>query len=143
MKIFRVVMVSAVFAVASYGLAANVVGVWNGKIQFDMAKIMKNAKPDQKQLIQKGLAGAKKVKIVLTLKADRSFITTVTGSMAGQNTSSEGKWMQSGKTVTLTTTKRAGKPVGKTQSQVLSVAPNGKMMFMPLPGGNGKIVFSR
>lgn len=133
----RVLFVGGLTLAASLALAASPVGSWTGKVIAKMPPIPATATPQQKAMMQQGMAMAAKIRIMLNLKADKTFTVTVGGLPNGAPQKPEsGKWSQKGNIVTTTSTK-----MGKAQSLMLSA--DGKTMTLDTPGGQGKVVFTR
>ena len=136
-------------AVAAPGLAQNVVGNWKGKVVLDATKIPKAPNAEAQKRVDAGLAMVKKLQIGLSLRANKTFLATVSGGPvgAGKKQTSEGTWKQSGSTILLTSTKQNGKPAKDNSPQTLTIAPGGRSLTMK-PGGKGsapgvKILFTR
>ena len=144
MKTMRILTaVTALLTVSAFAAVPNVVGAWNGKIKFDMARILAKAKPENREMIKKSLASANKFKLGLNLKQNHTFTLTITGGPAKQPVKGEGTWTMQGNKLTMLQTKQNGKPVQKKTPQVLTVANNGRSMDMVIPGGQGKMIFTK
>ncbi len=95
-----------------------------------------NAPEAQKAMVTKAMAQMRAARIMLVLKANKTY----TGKTVGLPTSQAdagGTWSQAGNVVTIQP-KRAGAPASK-----LTMSKDGKTMTISLPGGRGKVVFSR
>ena len=83
--------------------------------------------------------------INLTMKKDNTYTLTTSGGppQAKGNQDDKGTWKQSGKTVTVKSTKKGNKGPDKPQSMTLSA--DGKTMTMNLPAGagQGSLVFKK
>ena len=144
MKVIRVLVAASVLlAVSAFAAGPKVVGAWNGKIKFDMARILAKNKPENREMIKKSLAAADKFKLGLNLKANHTFTLTITGGPAKQPVKGEGTWTMQGNKLTMLQTKQGGKPVQKRTPQILTVAKNGRSMYMVIPGGQGKKIFTK
>ena len=144
MKVIKILAAASILLAASaFAAGPSVVGAWNGKIKFDMARILAKAKPENREMIKKSLAAADKFKLGLNLKQNHTFTLTITGGPAKQPVKGEGTWTMKGDKLTMVQTKQGGKPVQKKSPQVLTVAKNGRTMDMVIPGGQGKMIFTK
>lgn len=118
-------------------LAASPVGVWKGKIQFKAPNLPATMNPQQKAMVQQQLAMVQKMQIVLNIKANKTFTASVSGGPAGANQKQQnGTWTQNGNNLVMTDAK------SKT-AQTFALSANGKTLSFDMPGGQGKIVFTR
>lgn len=107
---------------------------------------------EQKKQVDAMIQQMQAMTLKLSVKADKTFSITVPGqAMGGQKvpaSTSTGTWVQSGKSVTMTTKKRDGKdlPAGKGNSQTMTISADGKTMTMVPAGAEAqgvKIVFTK
>ncbi len=119
--------------------AGNVTGVWKGTIKLDTSKLPKPKNAQEQQMMQQGIDMVKKMKITLTLNANKTYSASFTGGPGGASKTSTGKWVQSGNTVTITPVKEDGKAVTGNQAkpQKLTVSSDGKTLTMTPPGQSG------
>lgn len=138
MSIIRVVSAVGLSLAASLALAATPVGNWTGKISVKVPAMPPNTPPQQKAMVTKMMSQLAAAKILANFKKDGTF-TVNTSGMPGPKPSdkSNGKWTQKGNAITLTDAKNPGRP------QVFTLSPNGKTMSLTMPGGQGKVVFTR
>lgn len=142
----RILAVAAFGVLAASGMAQNLVGVWKGKVEVDMSQLPKNLTPQQKQMMDQGLAVAKKMVITLNLRANKTYMASVTGlpqaaAQKGPNTN-EGTWRVQGSKLFLTSVKENGKPAKSKTPQQFTIAPGGKSFWLQ-GGPGGKVVFRR
>ena len=136
-KISRLLLTFAACAVSVAAFAQNAAGTWNGKL--DLSGVHpKDAK--EKQGIDQMRTMMASASIKLTLKGDHTFSVTFSMGGKGQGMTENGKWSQSGRTVTMIGKK--GKP------EKLTISANGKQMIMTPPaddkGPKGmKAIFTR
>ncbi|RYH14653.1 MAG: hypothetical protein EON57_00035 [Alphaproteobacteria bacterium] len=124
--------------VASLALAASPVGKWSGKITVKLPPMPANTPPQQKAMVTQMMGQLAKSKILANFKKDGTFTMNATGMPGPKpNDTTAGKWTQKGNAVTLTDTKNPGRP------QTFIMSPNGKTMSLTMPGGRGKVVFTR
>ena len=131
---------------ASLALAATPVGKWTGRISMKAPSIPANANPQQKAFVQQMVAQLAKARVLMTLKADKTFVMTVTGMpMAASQKPQMGKWSQKGNVVMLTSTApaMAGRPKPKPSTQKATLSADGKTMTLVAPNDQGKVVFTR
>ena len=138
MSISRLPLALGLVLAAPFALAASPVGHWTGKISIVMPPIPANAPAQQKAMMQKVVAQMAAARIILDVKADKTYTVTTTGLPMQQAGKKEtGKWSQKGNSVTMTDTKKGG------QAQNLILTPDGKTMTLAMPNGQGKVVFTR
>jgi hypothetical protein len=138
MSHLRVLSAVSLSLVASMALAATPVGKWSGKITMKLPPMPANVPPQQKAMVTKMMGQLAKAKILATFKKDGTFVMNASG-MPGPKPSdtTSGKWTQKGNAVTMTDTKNPNRP------QTFTMSANGKMMSLAMPGGQGKVVFTR
>ena len=111
--------------VSTFGLAADVVGKWSGKIEIEV---------DKATQAKMGGAAPKSPGLTLELRSDKTYKGTQSGNPDGKDRTSEGKWKLEGNTLTLSPLKRDGKPAtgdgAKPRTYVLS--KDGKTLTMDL-----------
>ncbi|HVT14491.1 MAG TPA: hypothetical protein VHE55_19680 [Fimbriimonadaceae bacterium] len=136
------VVATAVAALSVQVLAAGVVGVWKGHIVVDSSKMDKTLTPQQQQMMKQSIAATKSMVITLTMKADKTYSASVSGTPGADNADT-GTWKQAGNKITMTGSKPG--PGGKPDVQTLVLSKDGKSMTMTLPGQMGvsaKVIFS-
>ncbi|HWA84547.1 MAG TPA: hypothetical protein VG820_13980, partial [Fimbriimonadaceae bacterium] len=114
---------------------------WKGHIIVDASKMDKTLTPQQQQMVKQSIAATKTMVITLTMKANKTYTASVSGSPA--SSTDTGTWKQAGNKVTMTGSKPT--PNGKPDVQTLTLSKDGKSMMMVLPaqmGVNAKVVFS-
>lgn len=143
MRILAAILVLC--AAATYALAPTPVGKWSGAMVFDMSKLPKVKDPQQKAMMDQQLAVIKKMKLLMVIKADKTFTSTASG-VPGQTATMNGAgtWSQKGQIVTLVSTKVNGKAVSQTgkQAQAFTLSSDGKKLSANLPQGI-RLTFSR
>ena len=121
--------VGATVALAGVALASDSpVGTWNGHITVDKTKL--DAK--HAQMVQ----GLEKMKIVLALKADHTYVINITPAPSNQP-ADQGVWSVKGSKLSMKSAK------GKLQDYV--IAKNGKSLTYTFPaksGVNGSVVYT-
>jgi hypothetical protein len=136
----------AVASIAVCAFAQSPVGAWKGKILMDMTKMPKAANAAQQKQMNDAMAKVKAITLNLNMKANKTFTISIPAMMGQPGHTAEGTWVQSGKKITLTSTKEDGKVPKKKEPQVLTIEGNGRKMSMVPPTGGGmdvKIVFSK
>jgi hypothetical protein len=131
-RVFRAVLVAAVAVGLSVScLAASVLGIWHGHTDLSHFKISAGQNPTYaKQAVDE----LKTWKIVLNLKADKTYVVTTTRSSKKPRVAT-GPWAFKGKSVLITFHKTV---------DTLAVSSDGKSMVMTPSGEHGlRIVFSR
>jgi len=124
--------------VASLSFAVSPVGAWKGKVNVKAPALPPSVPPEQKAMITKMIAQVSKATIALNLKKDGTYQMKATGFPGPKgNDVKTGKWIQKGNTVTMTESGPTGRP------QDFALSANGKLLSMELPGGQGKVVFTR
>lgn len=134
-----------VATIVSVAVAASPVGSWVGKIVIDkMPPMPPNATAQQKQQVQGMLDQLKKVRINMSIKANKTFAVKAPSMFGQPATNAEGTWKQTGSTITLTTTKENGKPAAGTKAkpQDFTLSKDGKTISMSGMGG-GKLIFTK
>ena len=124
---------------APLALAASPVGSWTGKITAKMPPMPANMPAQQKAMMAQVMGQMAKVRIMLNLKADKTFTVATMGMPQAPQKKETGKWSQKGNVVTMTD---ANAKMGA-KSQDFMLSPDGKTMTLALPGGRGKVVFTR
>ena len=138
MSNFRVVCAVSLSLAASLALAATPVGNWSGKITVKLPPMPANTPPQQKAMVTKMMGQLAAAKILANFKKDGTFTVNTSGMPEPKPTdTTTGKWTQKGNAVTITDNKQPGRP------QTFTMSPNGKTMSLSMPGGQGKIVFTR
>jgi hypothetical protein len=123
-------LVSSVSAFA----AVSPVGTWNAHLSMTA---LPNATAAQKKKMEERRAKFATLKIVLTLKADHTFKSTVNGSQ--KFPTQNGKWALTGNKVVLTAPPNP-------EAQTFDYAKDGKSMSLKLglgDGATGHLVFTR
>lgn len=123
---------------------SNAAGTWKGHITLDTSKMQKQKDPKVQAQIMDSLKKAASVTINLTLKPNKTYSATTTGGPVANQPPDTGTWSQTGNSVTMTSTKK--KTPAKSDTQTLTMSPNGKTMSLTLPSMMGivaKVVFSR
>ncbi len=139
------------FATLSLPVLANVAdvsGAWNGRIDASSLKLPPEATKtkEAKAQVSKMFEDIKKFKIKLTLNKNKTFKVAATGNIGGKpiNSTSEGKWTQSGNTITMTSTKQDGKPAADKTPVKATVSGDGRTMTLSDPKMMGaKVIFTR
>jgi hypothetical protein len=92
----------------------------------------------------------KKMSFNLTMKADKTYTISVEGlpqAQSSSNSKDSGNWSQSGKTITLKSTKKENKGPNGDKPQTLTLSADGKTLSMAIPTGpggpGGAIVFKK
>ena len=138
------VFVVACCALSSIALAAgSVVGAWKGHVVMNMTNLPKNLTPQQKQMVDQGMAQIKSMVLTLNFKAGGAYVATATGGPMKKTDTQTGTWKQTGNNVVLTQKKKDGTP-GKPET--FKLAPNGKTLTLDMPaqgGMTGQVVFVR
>lgn len=147
--LFRITLAAAGLVVAAVVYAAGAAGKWTGKLEVKLPANMPKMDASQKQMMDKILVEARKMRVALELKSNNTYLLTAT-NIPGQQKSatSEGTWKQTGNNVVITAKKEDGKAVSgeKAKPQTMVLSKDGKTMTLTLPGGMGgsaKIVFTR
>lgn len=119
--------------------AASPVGSWTGKFTLQgMPPLPSNLPPQQKAMIQQSMAMATKIRLKLTVKADKTFSIKYMGTPNSEKQPPHnGTWSQKGNVVTTVSKTVQGPP------QQLVLSPDGKTMTLVLPNNRGKLVFTR
>ncbi len=140
----KFVFVLTLVAVASLSFCQNPVGAWKGKLNVNTATMPKASTPEQQKMIDKLLAQVKAATLKLDMKANKTFAIQIP-SIAGQRArNAEGKWSQSGRTITLITTKEDGKPPKDKKPQKMIIDASGKKMSLtPTGSKQAAIIFTR
>lgn len=136
MKILtRILAVGLWAAFAASLLAADVTGVWKGKVSFDRTQMPKSQNAEQQKGMEAGLAMVKNLQVVLTLKANKTY-TAVAKNVPGKegDQKSEGTWKQEGNTLWLTTVTDNGKPSKDKKPQKFLVLEGGKKLSLAAEG---------
>lgn len=138
MSISRVSLALGLALAAPLALAASPVGHWTGKMTIKMPTLPPSANPQQKAMMQKVMSQMAQARIMLDLKANKTFTVSMSGmpQAAGAKTES-GTWSQKGNVVTTNQAKPGSKP------QSMNLSPDGKTMTLTIPGGQGKVVFTK
>ena len=136
MSLSRLTLALNLALFSSVACAATPVGKWTGKIIVTVPPLPANAPAQQKQAYATAMAQVAKARIMLDLKADKTYTGMMTGVPAA-NANTKGKWTQKGNAVTFTESKPGEKP------QTMMLSKDGKTMTMTMPRGQGKILFSR
>lgn len=142
----RLVLSLAFVSVVGLALAQNVTGNWKGKISMDMSKLPAPKDDAGKKMMAQMKDMMAKMSISLVLNANKTYTVKASGIPGSSATqTSEGKWTQNGKTLTLTPTKENGKKPKDTKSQNITVSADGKTLKLDIPGvgGGGSIIFTR
>lgn len=145
---------ATLFVAAAAIAQSGVGGAWKGKVQLDESKLPKVTDPKQKEMMNKIIAGVKKMTLHLDLKSNKTFtlkasdVPVPPNGQKPKNDTAEGTWSQKGSVITLKFTKTAGmNPQGGNQPQDLKVLDGGKKLEMipktPTGAANGKIIFTR
>lgn len=138
MSTLRVPILLGLAFVSALAAAASPVGTWKGKLQISLPKLPANASPQQKEMMTKAAAMLSKASFTLVVKADKSFVFTSAAMPGGKAQTESGKWSQAGAVVTFVSAKKTAEP-----AQKLTLSANGKTMTQDLPGGRGKVIFTK
>jgi hypothetical protein len=139
------ITVTLLAAMTACTFAQSAAGAWKGKLNLTM-DLPKTSDPKMKALMDQQMAAMKAITIHLTFKADKTYTLTTSGTppQMGGGQTDKGKWTQTGKTVTITSTKVASK---ENKPQKMTLSADGKTLTMLIPGPNGKpggnILFKR
>ena len=133
----RVSLLLAASLSAAPALAATPIGSWTGKFQVQLPTLPPNLPPAQKAMADKMIAQIKNGRIFLVMKADKTYTTRAVNLPSLGPPNSKGTWSQKGNVVTMKETKAGVKP------QDFTLSANGKTMSFPMPGGHGRILFTR
>ncbi len=113
----------ALLALAAFAAAQaqNVVGSWNGKM--DMSGV-KPKDANEKAMLDMMKSMMASMSIKLNMKADKTYHIDISGTIQGKahKQTEDGKWSQSGKTITVVD------PKGK--KETMTVSSDGKRMVM-------------
>ncbi len=121
---------------AGLALAATPVGTWTGKITITKMPVLPaGAPPQQKAMAQQFVAAMSKMRLMLNLKSDKTYVMTMVGGPT--QPPHTGKWSQKGNVITTTSATEKGPP------QNLTLSADGKTMTLIAPGNQGKVVFTR
>lgn len=104
------IVLGSILAVNAF--AADVTGMWNGKVDVDMSKAMAAAKaqmakmtPEQRQQVEAGMKMAtdmlKNAKFTLTINKNGSYIMKTPGMMNKPAKEEKGTWKMKGNKITL------------------------------------------
>jgi hypothetical protein len=128
-------------------IAQSPVGKWTGKLNLKMPQLPATADANTRQMVEQGLAAVKKMTLHLTFNKDKTYtmFTKDAPAQAGGEQKDNGTWSQSGKTISIIST-RKGKKAEQPQTMVFSA--DAKVLTMTLPGGpnggsSGNIVFKK
>jgi len=124
------VLALSLAALTSAAFAGQLTGTWHGHIKINMASMPANMPAAQKEQAMKSIKMTESMVVNLTLKADHTFVVTMTGmpKAAGKSPQNEGgTWSQSGSTVSIQGVKD-GKKMGN--PQVFTLAKDGKSFSM-------------
>jgi hypothetical protein len=148
-KSVRLLVAGLALLGGTMAFAQNIAGNWKGKVDFQMGKLPDSVTADQKKMIETQMAQVRKASISLVINANKTF-TMVSPGMQGGQQKAEGKWTQTGNTVTLTITKNNGKALTADQAKQgqlkLTVAAGGKRLdaqMPPAPMGKMSLTFTR
>lgn len=123
---------------ASLSFAVSPVGAWKGKVSVKAPALPPNVPAEQKAMVAKMLGQVAKATLALNLKKDGTYQMKANGFPGPKgNDVKTGKWSVKGSTVTLTESGPTGHP------EAFALSANGKTMSMDLPGGQGKVTFTR
>jgi hypothetical protein len=141
------VAVAATCLLTASAIAQSPVGTWKGKLNMKMPPMPAGMDPKMKAMVEQQMGQLKKMVVNLNMKKDNTYVITTTGGpqMAG-NDEDKGTWKQSGKTVTITSTKKR-KNMGEQKPQAMTLSNDGKTMTLTLkgPGGasQGAVTFTK
>ena len=125
-------LVSLAIASAMSFAEANIVGKWRGTFSITLPSTLT---PEQKKMAEGQVAAVKKAVILMTVNKGGTY-TAVSKGIPGQKDESEtGTWKIKGDQVTF---KNAKDP-----EQTVTLSKDAKTMTMTLPGGAGKLVFTK
>ena len=122
---------------AAVASAASPVGTWTGKFFIKMPPIPASAPPAQREFATKMMAQFKNGKIVMNMKADKTYTAKMVGISIGASGDESGTWSQTGNTVTIKDKRNPSHP------QALEMSKDGKKMTLKLPKDQGQVVFTR
>jgi len=134
----RAALLLPLLLAAPFAQAASPVGAWTGRFDVPIPPLPANLTAQQKAMAAKAIAQIKNGRIYLTLKADHTYSTRQT-NLPSLGPASKGTWSQKGAVVTMS----EKTPSGQVKNQAFTLSANGKTLAFAMPGGHGRMVFSR
>lgn len=133
-KLSAVVLAIAVLGTSA--LAQKPLGAWKGHVEMTMPPLPAGAPPAQAQFRDKMIDQVRKTVIHLTFKAGNKYSLTADmapGSPSAKARSDEGSWTQSGRTITLKSTKSTA----STPPLKGNISADGKSLVLTASGSGG------
>ncbi|RYG36814.1 hypothetical protein EON81_08610 [bacterium] len=137
----RLFPVLAGLALSAAAFAApSPVGKWTGKFDMKVPPAPANLNAQQKAMYTKFSTMMVKMRLPLTVNADKTWVMVATNPQDGKKSTQKGTWTQAGNKVTFNAPAVNGK---KRPPMVTTLSADGKSMVIADPAGKGKLVFSK
>ena len=133
----RSAITAAGLLLAAVASAATPVGTWTGKFLIKMPVLPPTMPTPQRTKILGMLNEMKAGKLILTMKADKTYTMTAVGMPSFPKSVNKGVWSQTGDTVNVTDAKPGSK------AQAFKMSKDGRSMVYTLPADKGAMRFTR